>query len=112
MKIAIKLNPARVYIAYTAFKDIAMEPIIMHYAHLLIHSKVTTRMALSLELMTADGLLEFTELVKFTIMYNNYEIFGAAKNYASLILLDNEKNKRKKKPQIRKSKALISTYGR
>ena len=57
----------------------------MHYAHLLIHSKVTTRTALSLELVTADDLLEFTELVKFTIMYNNYEIFGAAKKLRCML---------------------------
>ena len=45
-------------------KNIAMEPIIMHYTHLLTHFKVTTG-ALNLDLVTVNGLLGFTFLVEF-----------------------------------------------
>lgn len=42
----------------------------MHYIHLLMHSKVTTRTALNLELVTANGSLEFI-LVKFWCCIHN-----------------------------------------
>ena len=42
----------------------------MHYVHLLMHFKVTTRMALNLELVTAAGLLESTFLVEFCNLWS------------------------------------------